>query len=130
MHDRTVPIDVEILTNYLAGVAAETTLSSTDLRRLRIQFVADAGATLLVLLLATTLSVYKPRGMTRYGTRKKHEQGYGDDTGMRPDRVSNTSTPRWVKMFWIVVIVLVLVFVILHITGHGLGGHTSPFRGG
>lgn len=28
---------------------------------------------LLVLLVATVLAVYKPRGMTRYGWRKQHE---------------------------------------------------------
>jgi len=60
--------------SYVARVAAETTLSSADLRRLRIQLVADAGAALLVLLVTTTLSVYKPRGMTPYGRRKQHEQ--------------------------------------------------------
>ncbi|MCI0387329.1 MAG: hypothetical protein MOB07_00960 [Acidobacteria bacterium] len=58
----------------LAGVARETTLSSADVGRLRIQLVADAGAALLVLLVATTLAVYKPRGMTPYGRRKQHEQ--------------------------------------------------------
>ena len=58
----------------LAGVAAETILSSADLRGLRIQLVADAGAALLVLLVNTTLGVYKPRGMTRYGRRQQHEQ--------------------------------------------------------
>ncbi len=57
----------------IARVAAKTTMSSADLAGLRIQLVADAGAALLVLLVATTLSVYKPRGVTRYG-RKKHEQ--------------------------------------------------------
>ncbi len=60
--------------SHVAGVAAETTMSSADLRGLRIQLVVDAGAALLVLLVATTLSVYKPRGMTRYGRRKQHEQ--------------------------------------------------------
>jgi hypothetical protein len=60
--------------SYIAAVAAETTLSGADLRRLRIQLVADAGAALLVLLVNTTLSVYKPRGMTRYGRRKQREQ--------------------------------------------------------
>ena len=35
--------------------------------------------------------------------------------------------PRWVKVSGIVVIVLVLVFVILHLTGHGFGGHHMPF---
>ena len=58
----------------LAGVAAETTLSSADLHGLRIQLAADAGAALLVLLVATTLAVYKPQGMTGYGARKQHEQ--------------------------------------------------------
>lgn len=58
---------------YMAHVAVETTLSGADLRELRIQLVADAGAALLVLLVTTTLAVYKPRGMTRYGCRKQHE---------------------------------------------------------
>ena len=57
-------------TSFLAGIAAERTLSNADLRGIRIQLVADAGAALLVLLVATTLSVYKPRGLTRYG--RKH----------------------------------------------------------
>ncbi len=59
--------------SYLAGVAAEMTLSSSDLR-VQIQLVVAAGAALLVLLVATTLAVYKPRGLTRYGWRKQHEQ--------------------------------------------------------
>ena len=33
-------------------------------------------------------------------------------------------TPRWVKIFGIVTVVLVLLFVALHLTGHGFGGHT------
>lgn len=36
----------------------------------RLQLAADAGAALVVLLIAVGLSVYKPRGMTRYGWRK------------------------------------------------------------
>jgi hypothetical protein len=60
--------------SYMADVAAEMTLSSADLRQLRIQLVADAGAGLLALLTTTTLSIYKPRGLTPYGQRKQHEQ--------------------------------------------------------
>jgi len=57
---------------YLAGVAADTT-SSGDLSGLRSPSPAiHAGAALLLLLVAATLSVYKPRGMTRYGQRKQH----------------------------------------------------------
>jgi hypothetical protein len=48
------------------------------------------------------------------------------DTGVRPDHGSTTSTPRWVKMFGITALVLVLLFVTLHLTGRGLGGHTPP----
>jgi hypothetical protein len=59
--------------SYIAGVAAQKTLSSTDLGDLRIQLVAYAVAALLVLVVATVLSVYKPRGVTPYGWRK-HDQ--------------------------------------------------------
>jgi hypothetical protein len=55
---------------YLAGVAA-TTLSSGDLGGLRSPSpVLHAGVALLLLLVATTLAVYKPRGTTRYGNKK------------------------------------------------------------
>jgi hypothetical protein len=60
--------------SYMAGAAAETTLSSADLRGLRRSLGTHAAGGLLVLLLTTTLSVYKPRGMTRYGWRKQNEQ--------------------------------------------------------
>src|SRR5687768_3340719 len=59
---------------HLADVVAETTLAHGALAGLRVQLVADAGAALLALLVATALSVYKPRGMTRYGRRKQHEK--------------------------------------------------------
>ena len=35
---------------------------------------------------------------------------------------SPPSTPRWVKVFGIIAIALVLLFVILHLTGNSLGG--------
>ncbi|MCX6044197.1 MAG: hypothetical protein NT075_03735 [Chloroflexi bacterium] len=34
------------------------------------------------------------------------------------------STPGWVKVFGVLFIVLVVIIVILHLTGHSLGGHT------
>lgn len=75
----TVPATAVLLLHmqpigHLARVVSETTLSGGDLRGLRIQLVANAGAALFVLLVATTLSVYKPRGMTPYGRRKQREQ--------------------------------------------------------
>lgn len=59
---------------YLASVAAEKALLSNDLRGLRVQLVADASAALVALLVATTLSVYKPRGLTPYGRRKQQRE--------------------------------------------------------
>jgi hypothetical protein len=53
---------------YLADVAAEATLPTDDLTGLRSSSPAvHAGAALLMLLVATSLSIYKPRGVTRYG---------------------------------------------------------------
>lgn len=57
----------------VAGLAAVTTLSSGDLRALRVQVAVDAGAALVVLLVATVLGIYKPRGLTPYGWRKQTE---------------------------------------------------------
>lgn len=39
-------------------------------------------------------------------------------------RSTEENTPRWVYVFGTVAIVLVLLFVILHLAGGGLGGHT------
>jgi hypothetical protein len=59
----------------LGEAAADTTLSSDELGVLRSPSpVLHAGAALLLLLVATGLAVHKPRGMTRYGQRKQHEQ--------------------------------------------------------
>lgn len=46
----------------VAGAAAQSALAGADLVGMRVQLVADAGAALVVLLVAVTLSVYKPRG--------------------------------------------------------------------
>jgi hypothetical protein len=55
--------------NAIAGVAAD----SGDLRELRNPSpLLHAVLALLLLLVTTTLAVYKPRGMTRYGWRKQH----------------------------------------------------------
>ena len=56
---------------WMAGVDSETILSSADVRAVRIQLVGDAAAALVVLLVTTTLSVYKPRGVTRFGRSRQ-----------------------------------------------------------
>jgi hypothetical protein len=62
------------LVDLLASVAAKKVVLSADLGGLRIQMAAYGIATLLVLLVLTVLSVYKPQGMTRYGWRKQREE--------------------------------------------------------
>ncbi len=54
----------------LGSVAVTAGFAADDLVELRGQLVFDAAAALLVLLVVTLLSVYKPRGVTGYGKRK------------------------------------------------------------
>jgi len=62
------------LVSYVAGEAAKTPLSRSDLRQARVELVVHAGGGLLVLIVPMVLSVFKPRGLTRYGWRKQHER--------------------------------------------------------
>jgi hypothetical protein len=134
------------LISYVARVAAETTLSSADLRAARTELVIHAVAGLLVLLVPAALSVYKPRGITRYGARKQHEQYLDVTTPYRAvsrhewrkrheepldgdaDDVAGVrfghGSLRWVKVSGMTTaIFLVLLFVVRHLTGGGFGGH-------
>ena len=67
----TQPIDL------LASVAAKTAVLSADLQGAQLDMVIASSASIVVLLVLTLLSVYKPRGMTRYGQRKQDEQRQG-----------------------------------------------------
>lgn len=58
--------------SFLAAMAAKMTLSDADLNVLRTpSVVMHASGALMLLLVATTLSVYKPKGLTPYGQRKQ-----------------------------------------------------------
>ena len=59
------------LVGYAARLAAETILPDADLHAAGLQLVVHAAGGLLVLLVLAVLSVFKPRGMTPYGTRKQ-----------------------------------------------------------
>jgi hypothetical protein len=84
--------------------------------------VATMGsAALLLLVAATALNIYKPKGMTRYGRRKQHEERrrskfdplpsraaprseVGPGSGLQPEHANDTDSgmtphscgPRWV----------------------------------
>jgi hypothetical protein len=62
------------LIDYAARLAAEMSLSRTDLRAAGIQLAVHAAGGLLLLLVPAVLSVYKPPGLTRYRRRELREQ--------------------------------------------------------
>ena len=99
----------------VSGAAAET-LFSADFGPLKTELVRAPSLAIVLLLVVTTLGVYKPWGLTRYGQRKQQERR---KVQQQPDY----ETPLGVKIFVAVIGVLVLVFVVLHLTGHGFGGH-------
>jgi len=107
--------------SYLAEQAARTSFSSADLIGLRTSVMVHAGGGLLVLLAAATLAVYKPQGMTPYGLRKQRELG---NAGKESGSASQMSTPRWAKIFGIVLVILILIVGVMSLFGgHGPGAH-------
>ena len=71
---------------------------------------------IVLLLVATTLGVYKPWGLTRYGRGRQQQRR---QIQQQPD----SGTPLGVKILFAVIGVLVLAFVVLHLAGHGFEGH-------
>ena len=49
----------------------------------------------------------------------------GDDNGVRPTADRPPGTPRWVKVFAVVAIFVVLLVAIMLLTGHGPGRHSG-----
>jgi len=107
----TQPID------RVAAVAAQTTLATGDLRQLRLQLVGDACAAVFVLLVTTTLSVYKPWGLTPYGLRKQSEE----TAAWRPNSTRELAPWGWYVLF--AIIAAVLLVLLLHLAGLGLHAH-------
>src|SRR5215475_14336445 len=100
--------------SHISALAADTTMSIDKLRNLSQSPVLHSGGGLLVLLVNTMLSVYKPWGRTRYGLRKQHDQSevLPVDISSRPEfdleavPESISKTPRWVSVVGILAIVL------------------------
>lgn len=57
----------------LAAAAARIDPFGTALQRTQLQIVISSGIALLVLIVLTVLSVYKPRGLTGYRQRKQRK---------------------------------------------------------
>lgn len=94
--------------SLLAGTAAET---NTIYRNALKSEILHAGGGVLVLLVTTILAVYKPAGLTFLVQR------------IKTDGASITETPRWVKILGIIFLVVVLLFIIGHVTDHSPGIH-------
>lgn len=99
--------------NRMAGVVVNTTIAATDFRSMRLQLVGDAIAAIVVLLIATWLSIFKPQGLTPFG-RSPH--------GL--PAIEKGELPRWVRVSGIIIVaVFVVVFLIKHLTSGGLAHH-------
>jgi hypothetical protein len=104
-------LTIGAVTILLLHMPAVSRMSSTRAE------VIHAGGGLLVLLTATTLSVYKPWGRTRYGERKQRVEvesavGSGSTTGS-----------AWGIYMLLGTIGVILLLVVLHLAGGGHVGH-------
>ena len=75
------------LTGLADAAAAQAALGNGDLGMLRSpSVVTHSGIALFLLLVTTALSVYKPRGVTRYGQRKLRDQRRKQQAARRHQR--------------------------------------------
>jgi len=95
--------------DYMADFTTRNVISTNDLRGLRIQLIADAGAALVVLLGITAISIYKPWG--KIGVKR---------TVVTKKVMSKKTLGRIVL---IALICVILAFIISHIAGGGMNHH-------
>ena len=113
----------------VSGAAAGTL---PDVGRLGTQLVGDAGLAVLVLLVTTTLSVYKPWGKTRYGRRTQQiefPQALGGTPTFTPPALPDPDKkPAAAGLSLRLKIILVVIGVIIvgFIVGHLIGGSALP----
>jgi len=118
------------LISYASRRATETPLSSADLRAAGVPLVVHAAGGILVLLVITILSVYKPWGLTRYGQRKQQVRRDQPPRSPQMVKVRSMSDPdnqttgdgpsRGNKLVLAasIGVFLVVMHVSMHLTGH------------
>jgi len=128
------------LIGYAAHRAAETPLPSAALRATGFPLLIHAAGGILVLLVITTLSVYKPWGLTLYGRHKQQERRYQleisaieNSTCCRRKAISDPengpagdSLPRGLNVYLAagIGLFIVAIHISIHLTNHGfLHGH-------
>lgn len=112
--------------SQMAGIAADPVVDLGLVRNA--SPMVHAILALILLLIATVLGVYKPLGLTPYGTRKQDEQRQVFAlTKFAPPATAGATVasnrPGWMYLFSMIAVGLLLLFVILHLAGGGLGRH-------
>lgn len=102
--------------SYLAGVATDPSFSNAQQSGQVIQLIAKAGAAVLVLLIITTISVYKPWGKIMWA---QNSDSLPANTQADWKRLKRSKT--FYALF--VLIGLILTFLIMHLLGGGMQGH-------
>lgn len=112
---------------------ADGTLPATGVASVGFVLMRASGLGILVLIVVTTLSVYKPWGLTAYGRRKQEARRYqlsavavaGISESQNASELARERTrdavPRALKIFLLAGAgALLLVFIVsMHLTGHG-----------
>ena len=99
----------------LAKAAATSTFTESDTSGLRLSLLVHSVGGLAVLLVITALAIYKPNGITSYGTRKYSITANSE--------VVN-AMPKWVKVSGAIALIgtALLAMALLH-GGHGPNIH-------
>ena len=101
--------------NYLAGVATDSSFSTSKHSGQLINLITKAGAAILVLIAITTISIYKPWGKIQL-TKSNNNQ-----TINKQDKIK-TKKP-WTFYILIGLISLVVILIIKHLLGGVMQGH-------
>jgi hypothetical protein len=126
------------LIEYAASLAAAP-LPGIELQGIGMELAVHAAGGLLVLLVPTALSIYKPKGLTPFGLRRQQlkqqlkpsssatdrspKRSSVDGVAFGPGGALITVTLRRAHLYGIIVLVVVLHIVIVHASGIGLHGH-------
>ncbi|HET6243187.1 MAG: hypothetical protein H0V01_01355 [Bacteroidetes bacterium] len=102
--------------SHLGALASDLSSSKILQSNFRIQVIAEAGAAILVLLAATTISVYKPWGKTKFGQDEKIQK-----LNTQEKTVQTKKTLKFYMIFGL--ISLILIFILMHLLGGGMGRH-------
>ena len=108
----------------MAGIAADPVVD-LDVVRNASPFVHSILA-LVLLIAATVLAIYKPFGMTPFGTRKQHPSREPVPPAASASRASGaeSGTPGgWTYVVGVIAIGIVLLFLLVHFLRGGLTGH-------